>query len=526
MVEARNHERTDSASFDNPDALKSSAVRVLEAAAVCAYALLVAYACARSVVAAAARPFWFDEMCTWAVAHQPGLGAVWKDTARAIEPNPPPFYVVEHVFGLLLRNQELAYRLPSIIAFAVTLACVFMFVRRRCGAVAGLGASTLLLVTIAFDRYAIEARPYSLVLACFAFGAVCYQRAPARRWVILMEASFLLAVSWHYYGVFMLAPFVMAEAARWWKTREWRLNVWAAFPAAFLPLIFFWPLLAAARKYFGPHFWATPSLRSATDTWGWLFEGSPPARETIALVLLLAAIVVVLALVAVPRVRARIAASDHWNEFVLAAALMCLPLFMLAGARMAGGGMTARYAIAAVLGVSFALGFAVSRSRLAAVMVTILLLCAMVRHEGHFWAAHKEFVSPAKPLEEILRRTGRDGLPVVVSNGLDYLSIAHYAPPEVAARLVALIDPGQSVADMGNDSLDKGLLGIRCCLSVRVYEYAAFAEKYPVFLLYSDGDIDFDRWPQRLMKKGRDLNILAVEGARNLYRVDLLDSGG
>jgi hypothetical protein len=504
--------------------------RTSDKTAVFAFAALVVYATGRSIAATASKPFWFDEMCTWGVASQPSFAAVWTATGRAIEPNPPPFYLVEHVFGAMLRDQEIGYRLPSVIAFACVLVCVFLFVRKRGGALLALGCSAVLLVTIAFDRYAMDARPYSLELACIAFAMVCYQKAPARQWMIWMGISLAMAEAFHYYAVFSVIPFALAEAAVWWRTRRPRLAVWFALCGAFVPLAMFWPMLARIRAYFGPHFWANPTLRSATDTYGWLFEASLPARATIAMVLLVACCLTILFLLLRADARAAVSTSTRFNEHVLTAAQLGLPLITLAAARIAHGGMTARYALPTLLAVPVVIGY--PAARLKPVGVALLALCTLLSagyHEVRFWSSRAGhfggLVSPVKPLEDILGRAGHDDLPVVISNGLEYLSIAHYAPPTLAGRLVALVDPDAQFADMGNDSLDKGLLAIRCCLPIRVYEYSAFAAEHSAFLLYSDGDIDFDRWPQRLMRKGKGLNILAVEGNHNLYLVDLADSG-
>lgn len=512
------------------DSLSPDSNRAGELAATLILFLLVAYAMGRSVVAAASKAFWFDEMCTWAVAHQANVAVVWTDAGRAIEPNPPPFYVVEHFFGGVLRNEQIAYRVPSILGFAFILVCVFLFVRRRAGGVMGAACAAVLLLTIAFDRYAIDARPYALEMACIGFAMVCYQRAPARRWTILMGVSLALASSFHYYAVFAVIPFAIADAALGLRERALRPGVWIALVCGLAPLAIFWPVLARVRGYFGPHFWANATLRSATDTYGWFFEASLQARATIAFVLLFAAVGVALLLLARPSLRARLLRDSRFPEYVLCASLLALPLVILAAARITGGGMTARYALPALLGVPAALAYlAAPLRRAGAVAVALLVLLAVGNHERQFWSGRSghfgEFVSPGKPLEEMLRQAGHDDLPVVISNGLDYLSIVHYAPPEQAARLVALVDPAASIAEVGNDSLEKGLLAIGCCMAIQVDDYPAFTRQHPVFLLYSDGDIDFDRWPVRLMRKRLGLSILAVDGPRNLYLVDSNDSG-
>lgn len=505
-----------------------------DAAARLVFILLLGYAAARSLVAAAGKAFWFDEMCTWAVARQPNVAAVWRAVAQALEPNPPPFYVVEHFFGTLARNEQIGYRLPSILAFACMMVCVFVCVRRRASAVPAVACGALPLVTIVFDRYAIDARPYSLELACIAFAVVCYQRAQERRWMILMGASLALATSFHYYAVFALVPFALAEFALWLDSpspRVPRAGVWLALAAGVVPLAVFWPLLAGFRAHFGAHFWGKPTLRSATDTYGWLFEASLPARATIAVTLLLLAIALIVVVCIRRDFRAAIRRRGHLQEYVLAVGFVALPLVVLAGAKVAGGGMTARYALPVLLGVALGVGHILAPlKQWATALVAVAVLFAVGNHERQFWksrpAHFATFVSPAAPLEELLKQTGREDLPVVISNGLDYLSIVHYAPPQDAARFVALVDPVASVEEIGNDSLDQGLLAIRCCMDIRVETYGAFVARHPMFLLYSDGDIDFDRWPSRLMRRGQALNILETEGSRSLYMVDSRGASG
>ena len=95
--------------------------------------LLVVYAIVRGVVAAAARPFWFDEMLTVTIASQPNLRALWHAVARGFDGMPPGFYLVERAALALVSNKQIALRLPSILAFPCTLICVFAYVKKRSG---------------------------------------------------------------------------------------------------------------------------------------------------------------------------------------------------------------------------------------------------------------------------------------------------------------------------------------------------------------------------------------------------------
>ena len=87
------------------------------------------------------------------------------------------------------------------------------------GSAIALVSAAVPLTTVLFDRFAAEARGYSMVVACIACAIVCYQRVPARRWTILLGLSLIFAESFHYFAVFAFLPFLLAEAVRYGMTR-------------------------------------------------------------------------------------------------------------------------------------------------------------------------------------------------------------------------------------------------------------------------------------------------------------------
>src|SRR5579859_1092016 len=100
--------------------------------------LLVVYVIVRSIVAAATKPFWFDEFLTLTVSSLPNLKAVWGALSQGLDSPPPGFYVVERELIGLLQNKQIALRLASILAFPCTLLCVFVYVKKRSGEAIGL----------------------------------------------------------------------------------------------------------------------------------------------------------------------------------------------------------------------------------------------------------------------------------------------------------------------------------------------------------------------------------------------------
>src|SRR5208283_3175319 len=232
---------------------------------------LVIYVIVRGVAAAATKPFWFDELLTLAMSSQPSMRAVWAALARAVDGQPPGFYAVERLALSLFHNKEIALRLPAILAFPCTLICVYVFVKKRSGEAIAFLSAFLLLSTIAFHRYAVEARPYSMVLACIAFAAVCYQRLPSHFWTVMLGISLALGQTFHHYVVFAIVPFGLAEAVVLLRTRQFRWRVWAALAFGAAPLLISWPLLMQVRARFGAHLFDRYVFTSIPSTYGAFF---------------------------------------------------------------------------------------------------------------------------------------------------------------------------------------------------------------------------------------------------------------
>ena len=486
--------------------------------------ILIVYAVVRSFFAAASKPFWFDEVCTSIVARLPSASAIWRALERAADGQPPLFYLIERAAAALALKPEIALRLPSIFAFLCILLCVFLFVKRRSGAMYALLSTSVLLITVLFDTYAVEARPYSLLVACIAFALVCYQRAPEPLWLVLMGLSLAAAEAFHYYAVFAFVPFGLAEIAFSFRARKLRLGVWLAMASGLVPLAICWPLLRALKESFGPHVWDSPGLRHIGKTYGWLFNTSSLHWHlgfAVAAVLILLGASLALAF---RGVRAALVADPFFHEYVLSWALFSLPFVALAATEVFHGGLSPRYVLPTVLAVPLAAGYILPRlNRSVVVLMAVLVVSVLGVQEARFWSSQRghfgKIISPTGSLAGIVKRAGHADLPIVVSDTLEYLTLAYYAPPDLSKRVAAIADPTQAVAYTGTDSNDRTLLGLRSCDPLlRVYYFQPFANEHPAFLVYSAGSA-MDWWPGRLARDGYTLEVAAADEERKIYLV-------
>jgi Dolichyl-phosphate-mannose-protein mannosyltransferase len=487
-------------------------------------AALAIYSVVRNLIRAASKPLWFDELLTQAVSRQPNLSALWNVLKNGVDGNPPLFYLIERVASKLVSNEMIAYRIVPALAFACIVICIYAFVRKRSGASVALICTVLLFVTPLSNKYALEARPYSLLAACLALALVCYQRLPAAPWTIGLFLSLSVAESLHYYAGVACFPFFVAELVYVVTTMRIRRAVWLSMIASLIPAILSVPLLLKLKHAYAGHIWARPEFMLIPMSYGGYFRLNALWGMAIAI----ASFYVVAR--AWLRGRPPSEMSDAGNvalpsEHALVLGFLCLPAFGILAAKLAHGGATDRYYLPAIFGIVIALGYVLravtpAGFKLAAAIVLIAFAfqeADIVRSFSNNPGAENERAPILRLLSEA---ASRNNLRLVISDAGQYVELSHGAPPSLNQRMSALVDPPSAVAYSGTDTVDKLVIELQCCISMQVNEFNSFAAAHPVFLLYSDGTA-FDWWPNRLMHDGAVLQLVARQGGGTLYRVAL-----
>ncbi len=480
---------------------------------------LIAYVAVRGLFGALSKAFWYDEICTWAMAQQPSVAALWKALGHAADGNPPGLYLIERAVSQLVSNDLVAYRIPSILGFCCVVLCVFVFVRRRSGGMLALACAAIPLATTLYG-FTAEARPYSLVVACISIALVCYQRAPAVWWMVLMASSLALAQSLHYYAMFAFVPFGAAEAALLLKTRRIRWGVWLVLASGLVPLAAFWPLLSRFGSVMGSHFWSKPSLEGILESYGEFLRLPTPLG--VAAFATLALAVVIVWFKDWNREVLQPADQIPFHEYVLVLTLIGLPFVGFVVTRLAHGGMNSRYVLSAVLGIPLAAGCVLPRLERQILMVLAVFLgLSLALQEMSFWRSHPgKAGSPVDSVESLVNSTGRSDLPVVISAGILYLPIAHYASPEWRKRLFVIVDQQKAIAATGNDSIEAQLSILQEYLPLHVFDLSTFTPDHPAFLLYSHkAALRGDWWPSELAREHYAVELLAGDDAGRVYLV-------
>jgi hypothetical protein len=485
---------------------------------------LLLYVVVRSLVAAAGRAFWYDELLTLTISSLGSWKAILEALHRPFDGQPPLFYIIEKFALGLARKQEIALRLPSLLAFPCTLTCVFIYVKRRGGEIVAFLCALFLLMTTLFQTYAVEARPYSMVVACIAFALVCYQRLPSLFWTAMLGFSLAAAQALHYYAIFAMVPFAVAESVVLLSTRRFRWPVWIALAFGTLPLVLFWPLLSYLKTVYGPHYWAHYAFSSLPRTYGAFLSTNSVYGGGIAAVLFAG----VAGLHLLPRwvkfAEVEIHKADR-VEPALILTLLALPLITFLVTKVMHGGMVDRYVLATIIGICLAVGCLLSRARPEIVaLFALFVISAVGVQELHFWrfpGSHINNVnSGGVATEKFIEGAGHRELPVVVPYGVLFVELAHYASPHTADRLIYPTQDPVPNDKNWSDTGDKAIQLLQSYLPLWVSNFREFAASHKEFLIYVEEREPGRDWlTPRLVREGWSLQTVALNDFQRVYLV-------
>lgn len=403
---------------------------------------------------ATSKYFWYDELGTLYLCRLPNSHALWAALAHGVDFNPPGFYFLTSASTSIFGEGLIAMRLPEILGFWIFSLCLFRFVSRRCGPIAGFAAMVLPSLTGAF-YYAYEARPHAIVLGFGGLALVCWQMAteqPDSRWKIGFSVSFVGALVMHSYALVLAVPFAIAELFRTWERRRVDLSIWISIAAPVIAACAVnLPLMLAYRKGIGAAILPggkdfselmPANLSQVAHFYEFLIQ--PCALIIVLLVILLAI--------------ARIRGDAVWlapgsvipnREIVLGLALMALPLYGVALGKLVHGPFFARYFLSALGGVSILIGLGLYSKNLhrwlpAATCIVLGFTLAwqtaqLVRHRLLGWGEflyepsshHLVSTGPGQPLNvygTLIEKVRNNSAPVLVPGELDFLYLVHYAP--------------------------------------------------------------------------------------------------
>jgi len=453
-------------------------------------------------------PFFIDEIIASYLGDLPSIGQTWPLIARGVELNPPlPFWImwiVHHTIG----GSEVAGRLPSIAGFWLMCFCLYHFVRRRSSVLFGFAAFLLPLFTYT-QWAAMLARGYGLMLGASAAALLCWQLAAdrIRRPLALagLAAGLAVAVSCHYYALYVPFALCIGEAVRTWQRRHIDFPVWAALAAGVSPLLAYAPLLRMASKGATHNFWISPDPVLFYESYADLL-----GPITIILFLMLALVSWVGWSGEKPR---WMPATLGSHEVVACLVLMAMPLAIFIPAFAGAIPFYPRYVMPVVIGFTvvaavFAYRIGGGSGRFRELVATLMVWFCFAP-----WALFQVsklglLGTPASQVASRFLPPAQPSLPIVMDSEGD-LELYYYGSPELRAKIFYLLDEAAAVKYRGSDTAMRSIRIMEPYRGLHAVPYRDFIAHHREFIVLRHSS---EGWVvQKVLADGARVELVSLQ---------------
>jgi hypothetical protein len=491
----------------------------------------------RVLVQSRAKTFWLDEVLTWTQAQSPSLSALWSGVVYIPAVNDPPLHPIVTFFALRLPlPPDLSLRLPSFIFYAAMMLSLYVIVRRRAPESVALIACFIPIFPPVSD-YAIEARPYALLLGLCGWAFAFWQRAADRRSgrtasLVLLFVCLTCAIWTHYFALLIFLPLYAGEL---WRSvvSGFDRNMWFTLLAPVAAILAYIPLLPGASVMRSAQWAGDVKASDFLGTYAYAFE---PSIFVLLLLCCLGGLALPAATSNPTDVRGDIAFRDY--EYVAIAALFLLPPALAYGAaKMVTHAYHPRYAlpfsVAATILISATFAVLARRIRglLSLALVLVLLHSTL--------PLVKEFAHGLSPSANSIDRSSIEvfdrfaDLPLAVPDAEYYGRFRLFGGPNTIEKRMVLVSlssgdlplSAQPVPSHGFLKLAVVNLAVHRSVGVSVEDFGRFIDAYSHFLLV-------DTYPRHglgtlardeVLRKGRLLQRVGTSDGCDVY---LVDKGG
>ncbi len=434
---------------------------------------------------------WMDEVLAVWTARMPTVHDVFSAPFQGSDFSPPTYHLLLHFLITVFGGSYLILRTPSVLAALISGLCVFGLLKRYAGiASAALGMVLCLLGIL--SSYTVEARPYTLVVACFAVATVLWDRLESRRsnaWRVGGITILLsLATSLHFYAVLLIPCLALMELLWSLIYRRLRLSVWLGLIAAGTSSLLWLPLIRAINRFntgdtASMEYYAKPILARLGVTYMDLFMHGRRAPTVLLVLLCLAVFVYALSgtrwFAALPHFSDdKLQVPSLMNLYIIAFGTLAFPAIVFAFSRIITKTFNARYCVVACLGISIVTAYVIGQiPRFKLIAAPLLLFSCVIALRP------TELIGVQTFSPDFLEKLPKP-YPIVVAEGLQYLQFVEAAPEQLKRRLVYVTTPpGATNSDPTNENQVKRWLPLRP--ELKITDSTAFFSQNPHFYLLS-----------------------------------------
>ena len=468
---------------------------------------------------ASRKPFWFDELVTLHLCRLPGMKEVWAAFEGAVDSMPPLHHLLTRASLAIFGEGHISARVPAMVGVWLMCMCLYIFVRRHCPALYGWAAAATMALAMASLRFSEEARSYGLLMGFTGLALVSWQSAVGRHRRLCLcglALSVAAAIFCHSWAVLVAPVLGLGELVRARVRRKLDWPVFAALSAGASAILVLVPAgMASSAAYAGSQ-WSRARLSGILEAYRFLMG---PLVVPLWAALVLACIWWSLRAADRPGP----APSSVWRmpraEVVLALALSALPVLTVTAGLFAGT-FAPRYALSALAGLCILTAYVSRAVERNGPILGILVVATALGWLALETARRPALTAYAESAEWAMAARGSPGLPIVVDDAFAFLRELHYAPKDVAGRLVFLADPARAHRATGNRSATTGLILLSRWRPVRVEQPEAFLAAHRRFYLL--GREWFESWLRsELVDSGAAVRLVRAGPFGQLYLVEM-----
>jgi len=497
----------------------ASVARLLDrrpVAAWCVFSLLYFGAAAWR---ASRKPFWYDELVTLHLSRLPGMTELWAAFRTATDSMPPLLHLLTGASVAIFGEGHVSARVPAMVGVWIMCLCLYVFVRRHCPALYGWAAAATMALAMASLRFCEEARCYGLLMGFTGLALVFWQSAIGRHRRLCLcglALSVAAAVFCHSLAGLLVAVLGSGELARARVRRKLDWAVFAALLAAASAILLLIPSAQAGAAAYAGSQWSRPRLSGILEAYQFLL-GPLVVPLWTALVLACAWWSLRAANDLSP------ARSPVWRmphaEAVLALAFLALPV-LTAMAGFLTGVFAPRYALPALAGLCIMTAYLSRAVERNGPMLGVLVVATALAWLALETARRPPLTAYAQSAAWALAARTNPDLPIVVDDAFAFLCELHYAPRDIAPRLVFLADAARAHRASGNKSATTGLVLLARRAPLRVEQPERFLAAHRRFYLL--GTEWFESWLRaHLVESGAGVRLLRAGKFGELYLVEI-----
>ena len=428
-------------------------------------------------ITSAYRPMWADEFFSLYTDKVASIGDLLHiQSSYPVSLDPPGFHLLAHFAISLFGANAIAVRLPSVIGFALMMACVYAFVRRIYGIRAGILAMAMLMSMHSL-YYASEARPYGLLLGFSAAALTAWQgsiRQSNRRIPLMCLAAAVFAcLECHYFALLIPAALVLLECIRTVRNKKFDFPVILSVLVGSSAVLTWLPFLHAAGQYRTHYFtsiaWSALSIgHQILNAYGIMLNHKSRADMLIIAVLVIVVAVGLRSTIRDWRKQPTKRLEDEDLAFIVLAALPIGGVFL---ALLTCGAFESRFTIEATIGISgIAAGLlrCVIRRDLVFICLVTVLVGYPVFQSVHQASSNINYLRSLQTLA-LPSSISDSQAKILVSDLHKFLKLTYYVSPNLAKHLWYAEDKEQGLPWMITD--DRSAEYLRKFTNLQILSY-------------------------------------------------------